>query len=166
MALQLNFDLASLDDGPSVSALIQRCPPLDTNSAYCNLLQCGHFATTSVVAKVGVTLVGFTSGYRLPEHTDTLFIWQVAVAAEARGNGVAGRMLESILRRDTCSDVRFIQTTITADNRASWALFEGFAERCSGDMSRAPLFDKSAHFNGQHDSEILLTIGPIKLSPE
>ena len=31
--------------------LISACPPLDTNSAYANLLQCTHFADTCVIAE-------------------------------------------------------------------------------------------------------------------
>src|SRR3546814_14667808 len=39
------------EDGPSISRLVGDCPPLDVNSAYCNLLQCTHFVDTTVVAE-------------------------------------------------------------------------------------------------------------------
>src|SRR3546814_3090873 len=35
------------EDGPAISRLVGDCPPLDVNSAYCNLLQCTHFADRS-----------------------------------------------------------------------------------------------------------------------
>ena len=38
-------------DGVAVHDLVQRCPPLDSNSLYCNLLQCTHFAATSALAR-------------------------------------------------------------------------------------------------------------------
>jgi diaminobutyrate acetyltransferase len=76
------------DDGPAVFDLVARCPPLDPNSRYCNLLQCSHFAATSIIAPADVgghAALGFVSGYRIPARPDTLFIWQVAVDAAARG---------------------------------------------------------------------------------
>jgi len=105
------------NDGASVFRLIGRCPPLDTNSMYCNLLQCTHFAGTSVAALQTVDtneeMVGFISAYLIPEREDTLFVWQVAVDERARGTGLAGRMLKHILDRPQCRDVRYIEKTIT-----------------------------------------------------
>lgn len=48
----------TLEDGPGIHALVAQCPPLDTNSRYCNLLQCHHFADTSIVASLGQHLIG------------------------------------------------------------------------------------------------------------
>src|SRR3546814_8648151 len=63
-------------DGPAITALIARCPPLDRNSAYCNLVQCAHFADQCIVAETGARIVGWVSGHRPPsdpgrseEHT-------------------------------------------------------------------------------------------------
>ncbi|MGL6159061.1 diaminobutyrate acetyltransferase [Microbulbifer sp.] len=149
------------EDGAAVHALIGRCPPLDENSIYCNLLQASHFAATSVAAELDGNLVGFVSGYRVPERPDTLFIWQVAVAAEARGIGLAGRMVREILGRPCCAEVRFLETTITPDNRASWALFHGLARKLGAGCDESVLFDRDRHFRGRHDSETLLRIGPF-----
>ena len=38
-------------DGFALNNLVERCKPLDTNSVYCNLLQCSHFRNTSVLAE-------------------------------------------------------------------------------------------------------------------
>ncbi|CAN0584610.1 unnamed protein product, partial [Laminaria digitata] len=81
----------------AVHKLISECPPLDTNSMYCNLLQSSHFAETAVAAVLENELVGFISGYRIPQRPETLFVWQVAVGEKARGQGLAGRMLKEIL---------------------------------------------------------------------
>lgn len=153
--------LPTLDDGPAAHQLIQQCPPLDTNSAYCNLLQCDHFADTSVAAEHSKALVGFISGYRIPSRPDTLFIWQVAVAASARGTGLATRMLEEILSRPQTKGVRYIETSITADNDASWALFKKFAGALCCTLSAGDWMDREQHFNDQHASEQLVRIGPF-----
>lgn len=148
-------------DGHQLHQLIQSCPPLDENSVYCNLLQCSHFAETSVVGEADGQLACAISGYLVPERPDTLFIWQVAVAEAARGQGVAGKMLEHILGRPACADVRYLETTVTNSNRASWALFEGFARRFEANLERSEMFESQLHFAGAHETEVLARIGPL-----
>jgi L-2,4-diaminobutyric acid acetyltransferase len=151
----------TLEDGMGVYQLVENCPPLDPNSSYCNLLQCSHFSATSVTAVLEGSLVGFISGYIIPDRTDTLFVWQVAVSQNARGVGLASRMLSEILSRPECSAVEYLETTITQDNQASWALFEGLAKKLSVNLQRSDWMDKEAHFSGLHDSETLVRIGPF-----
>ena len=141
--------------------LIQQCPPLDTNSAYCNLLQCDHFADTSVAATRDKNLVGFISGYRIPARPDTLFIWQVAVAESARGIGLATRMLQAILSRPQADGIRYLETSITTDNDASWALFKKLAGTLCCTLSAGDWMNKEKHFSDQHASEQLVRIGPF-----
>ena len=155
------FRIPRAEDGPAVSALIAGCPPLDTNSAYCNLLQCTHFADTSVVAERDGALVGWVSGYRLPTAPEQLFVWQVAVHESARGTGLGGRMLDHLIARPSAHHVGEILTTITDANAASWALFTSFARRHGAHLARRPMFDRDAHFAGAHETEHLVSIGPL-----
>jgi L-2,4-diaminobutyric acid acetyltransferase len=150
------------EDGAAVYELIAQCPPLDTNSMYCNLLQCTHFSATSVAAEKAGEVVGFISGYIQPDNIDTLFIWQVAVGEKARGQGLAGRMLRDILSRQQEGQIKFIETTITPDNRASWALFESLANKLGAELNHSVMFDRQQHFAGQHETEMLVRIGPIQ----
>ncbi len=149
-------------DGPEVNELIARCKPLDENSLYCNLLQTTHFASTSVAAEAENGLVGFISGYLLPARDDTLFIWQVAVADEARGLGLGKRMIRSILERPVMRGaVHYLNTTVTPDNDASWGLFRSFAREVEAPIATRVLFDGEEHFSGAHDDEVLIEIGPF-----
>jgi L-2,4-diaminobutyric acid acetyltransferase len=147
-----------------VHNLIGRCPPLDENSLYCNLLQCCHFRDTCAAARLDDEVVGFVSGFRIPDRPDCLFVWQVAVAEEARGMGLAKALIFDILRRPESSDLRFIRTTITSRNAPSWAMFHGLARSLGADTSERPLFDADQHFGGEHDTEYELTIGPFSRS--
>lgn len=151
----------TLEDGMGVYQLVESCPPLDTNSSYCNLLQCSHFSATSIAAELDGNLVGFISGYIIPDRANTLFVWQVAVGENARGVGLASRMLSEILARPECGAVEYLETTITQDNKASWALFEGLAKKRSINLQRLDWMDKELHFSGLHDSETLVRIGPF-----
>lgn len=148
-------------DGPALSQLISQCPPLDENSRYCNLLQVSHFADTAIVADCEGRLAGAITGYLKPSQNDTLFIWQVAVHSDMRGQGLARRMLEAILARPVCNGVRYIESTVTPNNQASWALFESIARQLQAPLNKTTLFESETHFAGHCDDEVLCRIGPF-----
>ncbi|SFL96378.1 diaminobutyrate acetyltransferase [Marinobacter zhejiangensis] len=152
---------ASKSDGFRLHQLVAQCPPLDPNSMYCNLLQCTHFAETCVAAELDGELVGFISGYIPPQQPDTLFVWQVAVHEKGRGQGLAKRMLKDLVSREVCRNVNHLETTITPDNEASWALFRSFARDLGAELNHHEYFEQEAHFGGLHASEFLLRIGPF-----
>ena len=157
----ITFRKPESQDGSRVHKLISECKPLDENSVYCNLLQCTHFADTSVAAEMDGDLVGFISGYIPPKQQNALFVWQVAVHEKGRGQGLAKRMLKEIVGRDACKNVTHMETTITEDNEASWALFRSFARDMGAELTYHEHFEKETHFGGNHDSEFLLRIGPF-----
>lgn len=161
----LIFTPPSSEMGYQVAELIKNCPPLDTNSTYCNLLQCHHFAETSCAVLQDEKLVGFISGYLVPKHdgeADTLFIWQVAVDSSQRGQNLGMRMMMHILSRAACNNVHYLETTVTDDNAASTRMFQKLADGLETEMQNSVLFDRDIHFNGQHDSENLFRIGPFQ----
>jgi L-2,4-diaminobutyric acid acetyltransferase len=149
------------EDGPGVWKLIEDTPALDKNSLYCNLLQCSHFAPTCAVAEMGGKLVGWLSGYVLPDRDDTLFVWQVCVSSRARGQGIGRKLIGAVLARPSSSRVRFLECTITEDNTASWGLFGSVARALKAQMRQAEHFLRDVHFDGAHDSELAVSIGPF-----
>lgn len=104
--------------------------------------------------------MGFISGYFLPDQPDTLFVWQVAVAPEARGTGLASRMLTSLIERHQ-DNVRFLHTSITENNAASWNTFRRVAQHYGVPLNSDVLFERDQHLDGQHDTEFLVRIGPF-----
>lgn len=153
-----SFREPTSEDGAEIWELVQACKPLDENSMYCNLIQCDHFRNTCVIAEMDGKIVGWISAYLLPDDPEALFIWQVAVSKEARGMGLGGRMLKTLMQRDICNDVTRIQTTITRDNEASWALFRSFANRQRGELEAEAHFTRDTHFQGQQATEHMVTI--------
>lgn len=160
-ASTVSYRKPRLDDAKRVRDLIQACPPLDLNSTYAYMLLCTHFAETCVVAEADEHVVGFLSGYLKPADPSTVFVWQVAVGADARGRGVASRLLEELASRPSCASVSRIETTINPSNRASWALFEAFAARRGAGCARKSLFRKEDFGAETHEEEQLLEIGPF-----
>lgn len=150
------------EDGLAVHRLVENSPPLDTNSLYCNLLQTSHFGDTAIAAEAEGELVGFVSGYIKPGDSDTYFLWQVVVGEKARGQGLAKRMVQSLMQRDDLAGVAYLETTITPDNEPSQRLFRALAREWEADLDTSVLFDKDNHFGGRHESEELYRIGPIR----
>jgi L-2,4-diaminobutyric acid acetyltransferase len=147
------------DDGPAVSGLVDACPPLDENSRYCNLLQCTDFSDTCIVAERAGEVVGWVSGYRLPAEPATLFVWQVAVHPDARGEGLGKRMLLALLERLSKSGVNALRTTVTKANDASRAMFHSIAGTLDARISERRYFEADRHFDGRHEGEYLIEIG-------
>ncbi|MBA3069221.1 MAG: diaminobutyrate acetyltransferase [Hyphomonas sp.] len=152
------------EDAAEVNALIAACPPLDSNSLYANLIQCTHFAETCAVAWMGGKIAGWISGHRPPSDKDTFFLWQVAVRQDVRGRGLPRRMLAEIFARPAQSGVDRIQTSITRENEASWALFRNVSTWLGAPMREEIWFDREKHFGGRHASEFLVSIGPFSMT--
>jgi L-2,4-diaminobutyric acid acetyltransferase len=148
-----------VDDGVECWRLAVATQVLDVNSRYAYLLWFRDFAATSIVAKMNGEIVGFVSGYRRPDERRTLVVWQVAVAEQARGQGLAAAMLDCLF--EGVPDANHLETTITPDNAGSIALFRAFAKRYDSEVRRNELFGPDLLGAG-HEPEILFRIGPIE----
>lgn len=147
-------------DGAAIHRLVRACPPLDLNSPYAYLLLCAHHAGSCVLAEQDGEITGFVSAYRIPDQADTVFIWQVVVAAAARGQGLALRMLEHLLARPALAGCRWLETTVTPSNAASRRVFETLATRLNARCAERSFFSKEDFQDPHHEPEMLIRIGP------
>lgn len=149
-----------MTDGAAIHRLVRACPPLDLNSPYAYLLLCAHHAATCVVAGQTAEPVAFVSAYRPPAQIDTVFIWQIAVAPEARGRGLALQMLEHLLARPALAGCRRLETTVTPSNAASRRVFETLATRLNARCAERSFFSREDFQDPHHEPEMLISIGP------
>lgn len=145
------------DDAKNIYNLVKETNVLDVNSEYLYLLQTTHFKDYCCVAFLEDKLVGFVSGYLIPDQQETLFIWQVAVDDAARGQGLAGKMLEELLQRDSAKNVSKIHTTISPSNNASQRLFEKLSQKHGVSFEKETMFEIK-DFNNAHEDEVLYKI--------
>lgn len=155
----VTFRPPEVADGADLWRLAEASGGLDLNTPYAYLLWCRDFAEASVVAEEDGTAVGYVTGFLRPTEPSTLFVWQVTTATEARGRGLAGRMIDSILDRLVPS-VTHLEASVTADNVASRRTFAGVADRRGAPTEERPLFEGD-DFPTPHDAEVLLRIGPF-----
>lgn len=149
----------TIEDGGAMWRVARDSQTLDLNTSYAYLLWARDFAATSVVAERDGEVVGFVSGYIRPEAPHTLMVWQVAVDADQRGHGLAGRMLDHLA--ETVPGVTSLETTITDDNEASRALFARFARNRGADHEELDLFVREHFPDEGHEPEVLHRIGPF-----
>lgn len=151
-----------VEDGPYVHQLVQECPPLDVNSCYCYTLLCDQFAQTSAIAESADRILGYCSGFCEPSRPDTLFIWQVAIHAVARGQGLAKRLLRHILERPAMNHITRMRTTVSSSNAASRGLFRSLAADYGAMIEEHSGYEEHVlSLDGSHEAEPFLLIGPL-----
>lgn len=141
--------------------LIAEVGGLERNTCYAYLLLCTHFASSSLVATRDTRLVGFVLGYRPPSHPDSMFVWQVGVHPDARGHGLATRLLEAFAELPAHRECRFLEATVGTSNEGSRALFRGFAHRRGLPCEEGPGFGAALFASANHEDEDLFRIGPL-----
>lgn len=149
-------------DGAAMYELVEETGVLDVNSAYSYLMLGEYFADTCVVAERGGRIVGFVSGFVPPERPDTVFVWQVGVAASEKGKGLAKRLIRQLLKREACADVHYLESTVTPSNVPSTRLFRSIAR----ELHTSCVIDSGFHESlfpgtGDHETERLFRIGPF-----
>ncbi|WP_233531069.1 diaminobutyrate acetyltransferase [Paenibacillus alkalitolerans] len=149
-------------DGAGIWELVRNSGTLDVNSAYCYLMLGKYYNDTCAIAEIGGRPVGFVTGFRAPSRPDTWFVWQIAVDKEARGKGIARKLLDHVLERAENRDLQYIEATISPSNERSQSLFLGFARDRNVECRIADGFASQLFPGGAHEDEMLFRIGPIK----
>lgn len=154
-----------MDDGRALHRVASDAGGLDVNTVYAYVLWCRDFAGTSVLAEDGGVPCGFVTGYRRPSAPTTLFVWQVAVAPDHRGQGLAARMLDDLVAGQVREGATHLEATVTPSNAASTAMFAGVARRWDAPIvDPAPGGFPASVLADGHEAEDLLRIGPFPAS--
>lgn len=148
-------------DGAAIWALARESETLDLNSPYAYLMWAREYGESSCLAETDGQPAGFVMGLRPPQRPDTLFVWQVAVAHDRRGKGLARRMVTELARS---MGARYVEATVTPSNHASAALFRGLAQRLGSPCTEQTYLPADAFPVTDHEEEVLFRIGPLNTS--
>lgn len=157
----LTLEKPTVEDGASMWQLAETST-LDSNSVYKYIMMCEYFDETCIVARENDEVIGFITGFIPPKQADTLFIWQVGVAESQRGKGLALDLLERLIERDACKNVRYVEATVTPSNKASQSLFKKLARSQGTECNVFDCFGEELFPDDQHEEEKTFRIGPIK----
>ncbi|MET3682862.1 L-2,4-diaminobutyric acid acetyltransferase [Alkalibacillus flavidus] len=156
----LTLEKPSAKDGSAMWELVNKSS-LDQNSAYKYIMMCEYFAETCVVAKEDDQVVGFVTAFIPPERQDVVFVWQIGVDSSQRGKGLASKILNELIERDACRDVRYLEATVTPSNEASQALFKKFAREHDTTCEVSECFPEELFPSDEHEAELSFLIGPF-----
>ncbi|WP_078551877.1 diaminobutyrate acetyltransferase [Bacillus alkalicellulosilyticus] len=157
----LTLEKPTVEDGAAMWELVNNST-LDLNSSYKYIMMCEFFAETCVVAKENDKVVGFVTAFIPPERQDVVFVWQIGVDASQRGKGVASKILNELLSREACKDVRYVEATVTPSNNASKSLFRRLAKDYKTDCEILECFSEDLFPGDDHEAELTFRVGPIK----
>jgi len=146
-----------LGDAAAMRALAIDSGVLEPNTVYAYVLLTTHFAKTCVVAERDGEMAGYVVGYRLPDAPQRAFVWQVGVAASARGEGLGKRLLQQFL---ATSGATALCATVAPDNAASMALFRSTARSLGMDFRLEPGFVREHFQPTEHGEEHLVLVTP------
>ena len=150
-------------DAPAMLELVEQSGVLDRKSCYLYLLLCRDFAETCLVAEDNQGLLGFVTGYVPPQQPKTLFVWQIAVAARARQQGLARRLLQHLLHTPAGQQAEFLEATVAPSNSPSQRLFESLARTLGVSCKIFPGFAATDFGDAStHEAEPILRIGPFR----
>ncbi len=157
------FRKPTVQDGSEIWGLVKSTGVLDVNTPYAYLMLGKYFADTCVVAEEKDQIIGFVSAFLPPGSSETVFVWQVAVHHEHRGKGIGGRLLNELLKRKTCENVRYLEATVSPSNIPSQKLFHGLAQRLNCPCVISEGFTEEMFPESGHEAEPTYVIGPFKL---
>ncbi len=161
----VRFRVPTVRDGAVMFELARESGVLEPNSCYAYLLLCTHFADTCMIAERGAEALGYVAAYRPPQRSDAVFVWQIGVRSDARGQSLGKRMLHALVDLPGCREVRFVEATVAPSNAASKALFRAFARERELGCEVLPWFEAADFGPLAHEPEQLYRIGPIRRDP-
>jgi len=104
------------------------------------------------------------TGYFRPEQPDTYLVWQEA-ARPRHGIPMLGvQLFERAAERAVAQGARYIEATVSADNKAIIMVLKKCAKRYQAPVHTEVLFPASLFPEAHHD-EVLYRIGPIEPVP-
>ena len=141
-----------LSDAQGMERMASECGELDVHNRYAYLLCCSLFKKTSRLAVKRGEPAGFLTALRVPEYPERLFVWQIGVRPDFRGQGVARALLNHVVLQSGPPRLQRLEATVAPSNLASMRLFEKFAASQDTALQRCPFFAASL-FPDDHEGE-------------
>ncbi|MBE1282839.1 MAG: GNAT family N-acetyltransferase [Rhodobacteraceae bacterium] len=117
-----------------------------------------QFMNTSIVAEVDGEVVGAVLAYVPPYAPNTLNILQVVIHENEENKGLGSLMLGQLMRRKVCAEITQVETTISACDDVTWALFRRFARWQRSRMEITPFFTQALQPRRRHENDNQVTI--------
>lgn len=110
-------------DAEAMHALAAECPPLEVYPLHEYVILLRYCGDLACVAEVDGEIVGFEVGIPASRRQGVYFLWQIGVAPDERGTGLAQQLLETLEERVRAAGYHTIELTVDPANEPSYRLF-------------------------------------------
>lgn len=121
---------------PAIVELTERCKPyVQPHPAYNYWLLSHCSAPYTLYAEADGQVIGFVSSFPMNCKENELFVIQICVERNYRGQGIGGLLLNTLYERHQQDKAFIFECTISPENLASQKLFQKFAQKHNGSWS-------------------------------
>jgi len=114
-------------DVDEIRKFVKHSKPLDLHTAFTYWTLFKYFGDTCFVLEKKGRIIGFISGLLSSNQPNTLYLWQIGIDPDYRGNRYAEILLKRVVEAARAKDCKGLQITIAPENRSSYRLFSRFA---------------------------------------
>lgn len=114
-------------DVDKIRKFVKRSKPLDLHTVFTYWTLFKYFGDTCFVLEKEGRIIGFISSLLSSNQPDTLYLWQIGIDPDYRGNRYAEILLKRVVEAARAKDCKGLQVTIAHENRSSYRLFSRFA---------------------------------------
>lgn len=113
------------EDGPILRKLASDCGPLDVHTPYTYWVVSSFFGETGFVLEEEEKPIGYIMNL---QKNDILFIWQIGILSEYRGNKFTRKLLDAVFKYARENGIKEILVTIASENKTSYFSFEKYCQ--------------------------------------
>lgn len=114
-------------DVDEIRKFVRRSKPLDLHTVFTYWTLFKYFGDTCFVLEKDGRIIGFVSGLLSSSQHGMLYLWQIGIDPDYRGNRYAEILLKRVVEAARAKDCKGLQVTIAPENRSSYRLFSRFA---------------------------------------
>ena len=114
-------------DVDEIRKFVKCSKPLDLHTAFTYWTLFKYFGDTCFVLEKEGRIIGFISGLLSSSQHGILYLWQIGIDPDDRGNRYAEILLKRMVEAARAKDCNGLQVTIAPENRSSYRLFSRFA---------------------------------------
>ncbi len=148
----------TVDDVSRVRLFVDQCKPLDLHTTVTYWTLFNYFSNLCFLMLEEEKVIGFVSGVKSSLDKEVVYLWQVGVAKNYRGNNYASLLLDHFFKASKNLDCSKIQVSIAPENEPSYNAFFKYSKEHSYNISQVGELKYEDELTGKKEFEILYQI--------
>ena len=125
----MSIRTVSVSDVSDVRVFVDRCKPLTLHTAVTYGVLFRNFSELCFVFEDNERIIGFLAALRGTSHSDAVYVWQLGVSADMRGQGISHKLLDALAQSSKSIGISKLHVGIEPSNDVSLKVFESYARK-------------------------------------